>query len=126
MFTFVKSIKAFAKAALSGGMEVPMENLVNKIIEIDRTAEEKLKQAHQDKEQAIKRVDQRKQEIMNEVSERGDKKLAAFEQSEKLSADEQIQAIRKRLFSDCNRLQKQFDQDNAKWTDQLVNRVLGK
>ena len=103
-----------------------MENLVNKIIEIDRTAEAKLKQAQEQKEQAIQQIDQRKREIMNEVSERGDKKLAAFEQSEKLSAGEQIQAINKRLLSDCNRLQKQFDQHNTEWTHELFNRVLGK
>ena len=67
-----------------------MENLVDKIVEIDKIASEKVKTAEKEKASALLDIDRRKQDIIDEINKIAVKKLENFEKSEKESAEEEI------------------------------------
>lgn len=101
-----------------------MENLVDKIVEINRAASEKVKAAEKKKEAAEKKLESEKQKLISEISSIAKARLERFEQSQKSEADAEIKTIQDNLQNDKHRLQKIFDENNEKWVQQLVNQVL--
>ena len=68
-----------------------MENLVDKIIEIDKIAEEKMKVAEKENAAFMRQIDQRKQEIINEIDKSAEAKLKSFEKQKKLQPMKKLQ-----------------------------------
>ena len=64
-----------------------MENLVEKIVEIDKIASEKIKAAEKEKASSLLDIERRKLEIIDEINKTAQAKLESFEKSEKESAE---------------------------------------
>ena len=101
-----------------------MENLVDKIIEIDKIAEEKMKVAEKENAAFMRQIDQRKQEIINEIDKSAEAKLKSFEKAEKSSADEEIAKLEQEKQQAIQKLQAIYQDHHEQWTDELVNRIL--
>lgn len=94
------------------------------IIDIDKSANQKLKQAIERKEQEMQRINSQKNALSKQIREYADDHLKSFEESEKLAAQDSILAIKNSADSEINRLQTIFDQNCNVWTDSLVKRIL--
>ena len=101
-----------------------MENLVDKIVEIDKIASEKVKTAEKKKASALLDIDRRKQDIIDEINKIAVKKLENFEKSEKESAEEEIKNIEAKKLQKTENLKNIYKDNVDGWTDNLVGRIL--
>ncbi|HJB25237.1 MAG TPA: hypothetical protein H9662_01320 [Firmicutes bacterium] len=103
-----------------------MKNLIDKIIEIDHTADERLKEAEQRKAQALKEIDARKAEIMKEITMHGDTHLTDLEKTESASAQKQIQMLDKTLQENKKTMESLYEQGREKWVRELTDGILSR
>lgn len=103
-----------------------MENLVDKIIEIDKVAEEKMKVAEQDNVALMQQIEQRKQEIIDEINKNAKEKLNDFESAQQATAQEEMSKLEQEKEQAIEKLQKIYQDQHDHWTDQLVERILKK
>ena len=95
-----------------------MENLVDKIVEIDKIASEKEKSA------SLLNIDRRKLEIVDEINKTATAKLENFEKSEKKSAEEEMKNIEDKKLQKIESLKNTYKDNVDGWTDDLLGRIL--
>ena len=103
-----------------------MQELINRIIQINQVADQKVKQAEKEQQKALKHLETEKVGVSDEIQSRATNRLGNFEDSEKLNAEESIKKIRHHYQTEKQRLQDIYDKNHEKWVDQLVNQVLHK
>ena len=103
-----------------------MQELINRIIQINQTADQKVKQAEKEQQKALNHLETEKVGVSDEIQSRATNRLGNFEASEKRNAEESMKKIKHRCHMEKQRLQKIYDQNHKKWVDQLVNQVLHK
>ena len=103
-----------------------MQELINRIIQINQIADQKVKQAESEQQKAFNHLETEKVDVSDEIQSRATNRLGNFEDSEKRNAVESIKKIRHRYHMEKQRLQEIYDQNHKKWVDQLVNQVLHK
>jgi len=103
-----------------------MKNLIDRIIEIDHTADERLREAQHRKEQAFREIDAHKNEIMKEITLHGDNHLTDLEQTESAAAKKQRDMLDDNLKIRKEKLKETFDSQREAWAGELVNRILSR
>ncbi len=103
-----------------------MKNLIDNIIEIDHTADERLKEAEQRKAQALKEIDARKAEITKEITMHGDTHLTDLEKTESEAAQKQIQKLDEQLQQKKEVMKSLYEKEREKWVEELTNGVLSR
>lgn len=101
-----------------------MENLVNKIIDIDHQADDLLKAAQEEREKDIQQIEEEKRRIMDELDKKGEEKLRGFEQAQKKSAEDEIKKIHVEQKKEEEALQKEYQEHSKTWVKQLVDQCL--
>lgn len=101
-----------------------MENLVDKIVEIDKIASEKVKEVEKEKSASLLNIDRRKLEIVDEINKTATAKLENFEKSEKKSAEEEMKNIEDKKLQKIESLKNTYKDNVDGWTDDLLGRIL--
>lgn len=101
-----------------------MENLVDKIVEIDKIASEKVKAAENEKASSFLDIERLKQDIIDEINKTAQSKLESFEKSEKESAEDEIKKIEEQKSKKIDSLKNMHKNNIDSWTDNLVGRIL--
>lgn len=103
-----------------------MKNLIDRIIEIDHTADEKLKEAQRRKEEALKEIDARKNEIMKEITLHGDNHLTDLDKTESESAQKQMHVLDQNLQLRKQKLAEVFESERKTWVEELAGQILSR
>ncbi len=103
-----------------------MKNLIDRIIEIDHTADERLKEAEERKAQALKEIDARKAEIMKEITMHGDTHLTELENSESASAQKKIQRLDEDLKARKVEMKSLYEKERDHWVKELADSILSR
>lgn len=101
-----------------------MKDLMDTIINIDRSANEKLKQAIQNKEEEMERIKEKKKALSKQIKEYADTHLASFEESEKLSSQDGILAIKNSADEERDHLDSIYEKYHQQWIDEIVSHII--
>lgn len=101
-----------------------MENLVDKIIEIDDVAEQMIKTAEEHKKDLLSDMEEKKVKITQDIQEKANKKLEAFENSYKSTAEQEILQIKEKEKQQIHRLETAFSKNQAIWITQITKEIL--
>ena len=102
-----------------------MDEIINKILDIDRQAEERLLQAEKDKTKILNEAKLQEMEIKENCILRADDRIEKVESSEKKSADEQIEKITLEMKAKMADLDKLFYDNKEKWENEIFHRIVG-
>ena len=102
-----------------------MDEIINKILDIDRQAEERLLQAEKDKTKILNEAKLQEMEIKENCILRADDRIEKVELSEKQSADEQIEKITSEMKAKMADLDKLFNDNKEKWENEIFHRIVG-
>ena len=102
-----------------------MDEIINKILDIDRQAEERLLQAEKDKTKILNEAKLQEMEIKENCILRADDRIEKVESSEKKSADEQIEKITSEMKAKMADLDKLFNDNKEKWENEIFHRIVG-
>ena len=98
-----------------------MDEIINKILDIDRQAEERLLQAEKDKTKILNEAKLQEMEIKENCILRADDRIEKVESSEKKSA-EKITLEMKAKMADLDKL---FNDNKEKWENEIFHRIVG-
>lgn len=101
-----------------------MKELMDKIMSIDRCANNRLNEAIRKNEEAIREIDERKIKLSRQIKAYADEHLETFTESEMLTAQDGILAVKNTLDAEHERLKKIYDEKNERWVQQLVNKII--
>lgn len=101
-----------------------MENLVDKIIEIDKDAENRIKKAEAAKAAVVKEIEVKKQKLIKEIEDKSETKLLDFEKSQKEEINSQIEQITKSSKEVEANIQKFYDLHHDKWLNDIVKNTI--
>ncbi len=101
-----------------------MDELLNKILEIDKIAQEKIKTAEEENDKFLKQVNDHKQEIINNMQKKADKRLCDLEENEIKNSEEEILKLEKQQKEYIKKLQNIYDEHCEKRVNDIVNRIL--
>ncbi|MCX7658790.1 MAG: hypothetical protein N2Z57_08950 [Oscillospiraceae bacterium] len=102
-----------------------MDNIINKIIEIDDEACRRVEDAEEKKKQIISQAKIEAAGIKEEHKKRADEKLIKVEECEKSVADEKIAKIENEKQEKIKALQKIFDDNHLAWEQEIFKRIVG-
>ncbi|MDF2567334.1 MAG: hypothetical protein K0R90_790 [Oscillospiraceae bacterium] len=102
-----------------------MINVINQIIEIDKLAQQRIADAHDQKTNIIKELEQQKKELHDEYEKTAKEKLQHVNEVEHAFAQEKIDVIVNSKQQTIDSLENNYDQNHLKWEQELYNKVLG-
>ena len=102
-----------------------MDEIINKILDIDRQAEERLLQAEKDKTKILNEAKLQEMKIKENCISRADDRIEKVELSEKQGADEQIEKITSEMKAKMADLDKLFNDNKEKWENEIFHRIVG-
>ena len=102
-----------------------MDEIINKILDIDRQAEERLLQAEKDKTKILNEAKLQGMKTKENCTIRADDRIEKVELSEKQSADEQIEKITSEMKAKMADLDKLFNDNKEKWENEIFHRIVG-
>lgn len=102
-----------------------MDEIINKILDIDRQAEERLLQAEKDKMKILNEAKLQEMKIKENCISRADDRIEKVELSEKQGADEQIEKITSEMKAKMADLDKLFNDNKEKWENEIFHRIVG-
>lgn len=101
-----------------------MENLVDKIIEIDKIAEQRIQQAEQKQKEKMADIDLQKKEIVEQLKEKSKQKLADYEKAQQAETAEQIKEVQNQQRLVAQALKDLATKKHDDWVEDLVRRTL--
>ncbi|HIZ56385.1 MAG TPA: hypothetical protein H9671_09340 [Firmicutes bacterium] len=101
-----------------------MEEIIHKLIEIDRTAESLLQQAQAEKESALLEIEEERKHWLQEISAKAQKKIETFEQVEKQAATEQVIALEQKTQSALQAFDRLFKEHHNQWEQEIFDRII--
>lgn len=103
-----------------------MKDLMESIMSIDHSANNKLNEAIRRKEEAIEKINKRKIKMAKEIEEYANAHLDTFEKSEKLSAQDSMLAIKNTADDEQQRLLNLYDANKEEWVSSIVSNITSK
>lgn len=100
-----------------------MEDMIAKIVEMDKKARDMTDEAQKKKLDYEQHIIRKKEKIKNEYLERAKKRIAINQQSAQKKADEYLMVIQKRDSAVIKELDRAYEKNCDKWVDSIVNRV---
>ena len=101
-----------------------MENIIKQIIDIDKTAQEKIDAAYKQKAEEEKHIAEDIDENRSKLDDRAHSRLEKLQSIENDYAQQKIDVIMRHKEEVLNQLQEQYDQNHLMWEDDLYGRVL--
>ena len=100
-----------------------MEEMIAKIIEMDKKAREMNEKAQKTKLSYENEVLLTKEKIKNDYLERANKRIAINQQTAQKRADEKLSAITQKNQAVSESLEKAYTENGDKWVNEIVSRV---
>ena len=101
-----------------------MEEMIAKIIEMDKKAREMNEKAQKTKLSYENEVLLTKEKIKHDYLERANKRIVINQQTAQKRADEKLAAITEKNQAVVERLEKAYNENAEKWADEIVARVI--
>lgn len=103
-----------------------MKDLMESIMSIDHSANNKLNEAIRRKQEAIEKINQKKIKMAKEIEEYANAHLDTFEKSEKLSAQDSMLAIKNNSDEEQERLYNLYNKNKDVWINTIVSNIIEK
>ncbi|MCD7731646.1 MAG: hypothetical protein LUI05_09170 [Oscillospiraceae bacterium] len=100
-------------------------NIIQSILEIDRSAKEKLAAAEEQKNKIVADAEKEKKRIIDDKIKSAGNALKHLEESEKSKADEKMSEISAEREKEIERLNKIYDARHEEWEDNILRSVIG-
>ena len=101
-----------------------MEDMIAKIVEMDKKAHEMNETALKTKLSYENEVLLTKEKIKHDYLERANKRIVINQQTAQKRADEKLAAITEKNQAVVERLEKAYNENAEKWADEIVARVI--
>lgn len=101
-----------------------MEDMISKIIDMDKKARDMTNEAVQSKINYEKEIIRTKEKIKNDYLERANERIKINTQAAQKSADEKLAAIEKKNEALTAELDLSYSQNKEKWVNEIVDRVI--
>lgn len=101
-----------------------MEDMISKIIDMDKKARDMTNEAVQSKINYEKEIIRTKEKIKNDYLERANERIKINTQAAQKSADEKLAAIEKKNEALTAELNQSCSQNKEKWVNEIVERVI--
>lgn len=101
-----------------------MEDMIAKIVEMDKKARELNEKAQKTKIDYEHQVVIKKETIKNDYLERAKKRIAINQQTAQKRADEKLSGIQAKNQAVSERLERSYADNGDKWVDEIVSRVI--
>lgn len=98
-------------------------SIISSILEIDRSAKEKLAEAEDRKNRIIADAKAEEERIIGERVKNADETLKKLEEEEKRKADEKLSAINAEGEKELKRLEEVYEARHEKWEEQIFRAV---
>ena len=102
-----------------------MEDMISKIIDMDKKARDMTNAARQSKLDHEKEIIHTKEKIKNDYLERANERIRINTQALQKKADEKLAVIEKKNEEIIRKMNEAFDANKAKWVDEIVSRTIG-
>lgn len=102
-----------------------MEEMIARIVEMDKKAREMTDEAVKNKLDYEQRIIQTKEKIKNDYLERAKQRIEVNRQSAQKKADDQLRLIMKKNSAVVQRLEESCAQNSERWADEIFARVVG-
>lgn len=101
-----------------------MENIINKIIEIDENARRRLEEACQKKSEILCDAEKQEVAIRNDVLQRVKGRVEKIEEFEKTNADEKLEELNKKKEEAISYLNTIYNDNHEQWEKEIYNNIL--
>ncbi len=101
-----------------------MEDMIGRIIELDKEARESLTKAKQMKIDSEQKISDIKKQKRNEYIENARANIQVLEKEEKVKAIVRLKAIENSYKKKYDRIEKIYEANKEKWIDTIVDRVI--
>lgn len=102
-----------------------MDDIINKILEMDETARKLEDEAQAEKIASREEVIKKRQEVYDEYLSSAKEHLELFKLAARKSSDEKWKATEKHYQQVSSSIDKLFEENKNKWVDEIVAGVLG-
>ncbi len=102
-----------------------MEDMISKIIEMDKKARDLTDQAQKSKVDFEKNIIEKKEQIKNDYLNRAKERIEINKHTAQKQADEQLKKIEEKNSAVIQKLDSSYKENGNKWVDQIVARVVG-
>ena len=103
-----------------------MEDIIGKIIQMDKEARESLTKANQLKIDSERKISDIKEQRRNEYIDRARTNIKVLEKEEKIKAAVRLKIIENSYEQKYDRIEKTYYENKDKWVDAIVDRVIQK
>ena len=102
-----------------------VENIINRILEIDKQACERIESAEKQKKQIFSDAKVEEAQIRDEHLKKANIKIDEYDQQQKLIADEKIAKIEEEKLKKISDLQSIYDNNHSSWEQDIFQRIVG-
>lgn len=103
-----------------------MQDIIQKIIEIDRMAQQMTEDAQKLKEQSTASIEDDKKQLRDKYINAARQRMKVNEATEKKFLDETVSEIQKKRAKTEEQIKSIYNQNKQVWVDKIYNRVLGR
>ena len=101
-----------------------MENIIDRILEIDQKACKKLDDANSSKSRIIYDAEKETEVIKKDAFEKVSGRIVIIEDSEKSKADEKIKKIQADAKQSIEFINKKFEDNHEQWEQEILNKII--
>ncbi len=102
-----------------------MEDMISKIVDMDKKARDMTDEAQQSKVDYEKEIIRTKEKIKNDYLSRAKERVKINSQTAQKKADDELAVIEKKNAAIIETLDKTYSENCDKWVDEIVSRVVG-
>ncbi len=99
-------------------------DVITAILEIDRQAADRIKEANQRKDQILKDTGEETEKILSDCSRKAEQKLSELEKAEEISAASRKEALAKQEQAEIKRLDDIYEKEHAGWESAMFKAIL--
>lgn len=101
-----------------------MTDLLQKIIEVDKAARERVKQAEKERADAYAGAESKKNDLIREEKQKALKKAEELSEEHKKAGEKQLSALQQQDKTVEERMRKRYEENKDEWVRQITQAVL--
>jgi len=102
-----------------------MESVVNKIIEIDKKANDRIAEAAESKKTILQQAEQQSNELKEKLGRDADKRIAEIENINKAEFDVQTAELEKQFNEETSKMDAFFESNHLKIEEEIFAEIVG-
>ena len=102
-----------------------MEDIIRRIIAIEDSAQEIVKDAREAEENLNKRVENADKRIAKKIHDKAEKRCRTMRDDEQAQINEKIELINARTDAQLQELQKKYGENKEKWVNDMIRHIIG-